>query len=246
VTGPERGEAEEAQRRFFEKLADRYDRRFLRSRWPRNQELKARVIAGSLGSALDDGPVVELGCGTAQVAAELLRAHPGTRYVGLDLSVSMLERARDRLAGYADRVELRAVHGTLPLEAGSVAGGYGVDVLHHIADPGRVLGELRAALQPGAPIVFLEANPRFPITALMGLFQREERGVLRITPSNLRNWLAGSGFEAVSVEYGRLYTPPGPRRAEPLLDRAARVAASVPLVRGLAIFYLARACAPAR
>ena len=46
----------------------------------------------------------------------------------------------------------------------------------------------------------------------MGLFQREERGVLRITPSNLRNWLAGSGFEAVSVEYGPLYTPP-PARA---------------------------------
>jgi SAM-dependent methyltransferase len=71
--------SEEAQRRFFEEYATHYDNRFLRGRWPRNQELKARVIADVLGEALAEGPVVEIGCGTGQIAAELVAVHPKLR-----------------------------------------------------------------------------------------------------------------------------------------------------------------------
>jgi ubiquinone/menaquinone biosynthesis C-methylase UbiE len=105
---------EQQQRQFFEKLAGRYDNRFFRSRWPRNQQLKACVIADVVGAAGLEGAVIELGCGTAQIARDLLDRYPRLRYVGLDLSSSMLEIAGRRLDGCDDRAVLRQVRGTLP------------------------------------------------------------------------------------------------------------------------------------
>jgi len=235
---------EEEQRRFFEDCAARYDRRFMRSTWPRNQQLKARVIAESLGESVEKGRFVELGCGTAQIAEELLRRHPSARYVGLDLSPGMVRLARRRLERFGNRAEVRPVRGQLPLEPLAFTGAFGVDVLHHVDDPTRVLTELRACLRPGAPIVFLEGNPRFPLTALIGLIQREERGLFKMTFANLRQWFQAAGLEEVSVEYGPLYTPPGPRTVISVLDAIDRGAAALPLIRSLAIFYTARGQAP--
>jgi ubiquinone/menaquinone biosynthesis C-methylase UbiE len=47
----------------------------------------------------------EVGCGTGRVAERLLRAHlpPDARYVGIDLSPTMVRIARDRLAPFGDR-----------------------------------------------------------------------------------------------------------------------------------------------
>ena len=236
---------EEEQRRFFEDYASRYDNRFLRSRWPRNQQLKARVVAANLGDALDGGLVVELGCGTCQVAAELLRMKPEAKYVGLDLSAAMLAAGRRRLEPFGDRVELRQVRGPLPLQPGEFTALFGIDTLHHVDDPVRVLRELRSSLRPGAPMVFLEGNPRFPVTTVIALLQREEQGLFKMTFSNLRAWPVQAGFENVSVEYGPLYTPPGPPRLVPVLDAVDRAFGAVPLLRSLAIFYTARAQAPA-
>jgi len=236
------------QRQFFDRLAQRYDARFLRARWPRNQEVKARHVTDVLGTAIESGPVVEVGCGTGQIAELLLSANPGLHYVGLDLSEPMLEIARSRLSPFADRAELRVVAGNdLPLEAEWYAAAFGVDVLHHVGDPPALLRSLRASLRPGARIVFLEGNPKFPITTFMALTQRAERGVLRIGFRNLREWLEGAGLEDVRVDYLPLYTPPGPAgwpRFEALLDHADRAAARIPVLRGLALFFTAQGCVP--
>jgi len=188
------------QRQFFDRLAQRYDARFLRARWPRNQEVKARHVTDVLGTAIESGPVVEVGCGTGQIAELLLSANPGLHYVGLDLSEPMLEIARSRLSPFADRAELRVVAGNdLPLEAESYAAAYGVDVLHHVVDPPALLRSLSTSLQPEAKVVFLEGNPKFPITTFMALTQREERGVLKIGFRNLREWLEGAGRVGVTA-----------------------------------------------
>jgi ubiquinone/menaquinone biosynthesis C-methylase UbiE len=47
-------------------------------------------------AAAQEGPVLELGCGTGRIALPVVRA--GTRLVGIDRSAPMLERARRRLA----------------------------------------------------------------------------------------------------------------------------------------------------
>lgn len=50
----------------------------------------------------------EIGCGTGRVAERLLRTHaaPEARYVGVDLSPTMIEIARDRLAPFGARAEV--------------------------------------------------------------------------------------------------------------------------------------------
>ncbi len=127
---------EDAQREFFERLARRYDSRFLRSRWPRNQQLKGRLVAEALGEELHEGPVVEVGCGTGQIAGELLATYPDLQYVGVDLSPGMLDVARRRLAHFGDRVTLRVSEGgELPVNDSLLAGAFGIDVLHHVDEP---------------------------------------------------------------------------------------------------------------
>jgi SAM-dependent methyltransferase len=202
-----------------------------------------RLVARELGPALE-GRVVELGCGTGQIAELLLDAHPAATYLGLDLSERMLAAACRRLERFAGRVELRRVSGPLPLDGVRCDGAFGVDVLHHVEEPVAALRELRAALAPGAPVVFLEGNPRFPLTALIGLLDREERGLFRMTFANLRRWLAAAGLERVDVRYAPLYTPPAPPAAARVLDAVDAALARVPVARSLALFYLAAARAP--
>jgi ubiquinone/menaquinone biosynthesis C-methylase UbiE len=237
--------AEEAQREFFERLAGRYDSRFCRSRWPRNQRLKARLVAEALADALHEGPVLEIGCGTGQVAGELLEENPNLRYVGVDLSPAMLEVARRRLVGFGDRVSLRVSEGgKLPTDEDLAAGAFGIDVLHHVDEPQELLQQLCATLSPGAPVIFLEANPIFPMTALLGVTQKEERGVFRMRTKVLTSWFELAGFDLVDVVLGPVYTPPGPQGLWGALDRIDRTFARTPLVRHFALYLTARARAP--
>jgi ubiquinone/menaquinone biosynthesis C-methylase UbiE len=232
--------SDDTQRRFFDRRAARYDSRFLRARWPRNQEVKARVIGDALGPALD-GVVLEIGCGTGQIAELVLASHATARYVGLDLSEGMLGVARERLARFGERVELRRVDDGLPLDDLRLDAAFGVDVLHHVADPPATLTRLHRALQPGAPVVFLEGNPRFPVTTVIGLVDREERGLFQMTFRTLRTWFADAGYSGVSVRYGPLYTPPGPPGLTRVLDAADATLARMPLLRSLALFYVVEA-----
>jgi hypothetical protein len=80
---------------------------------------------------------------------------------------------------------------------------------------------------------------------LIALMQKEERGLLKMGFRNLTAWLQSAGFDGISVEYGPLYTPPGPPRLVPMLDAVDRGLGRTPLLRGLAIFFVARARAPA-
>jgi SAM-dependent methyltransferase len=238
--------SEKVQRDFFERLAARYDSRFCRSRWPRNQRLKAAQVTMVLRAAVREGPIIEIGCGTGQIAAELLAANPGLRYIGADLSPGMLDIARRRLLAYEDRIELReAKRNDVPTSNGPYAGAFGIDVLHHVENPPQLLRNLLSTLRPGASVVFLEANPIFPITTVMGLVQKEERGVFKIRPKILGPWFRDAGFEQVDVSLGPVYTPPGPEMLSGVLDRIDHTLARMPLVRNLALYLTAQGRAPA-
>lgn len=232
------------QREAFDAVAQRYDGRWMRTRWPRNVATRCTVLESALGSALEEGPVVEVGCGSAQMAEMLLDRHPGLRWVGLDLSEEMVAIAQQRLLRFGLRAEVRLVPGALGLEDKVFAGGFGVDVLHHINEPVVTLGELCRALTPGAPAVFLEANPRFPVTTMLGLLQKHERNVLRISRTTLQKWFMAAGFRAVHTSYGPTYTPPAPSSVAPVLDRVDAGLARVPGFRTLALHVVASGSAP--
>lgn len=67
--------------------------------------------------------ICEFGCGTGKLAAVLLggHLHEACRYVGLDISDTMVDLACERLAPWKDRVEIIKTRGDmhLPLEANS-------------------------------------------------------------------------------------------------------------------------------
>lgn len=227
--------SDELQRRAFDSRARRYGRLLQRERWPRNQEWKAERIAAALRGVGADDLVVELGCGTGQIARLVLDRLP-CRYLGVDLSREMLALAARALEPERGRAELRqAAADALGLREGEAAGAFGVDVLHHVADRRAVVAELHRVLRPGARASFLEGNPRFPLNAALAL-RPEERGLLRSTRRSYLRDFAAAGFD-VEVEYAPLFTPPGPPFAVGAWDAVDRVLARAPFLRTLSIFH---------
>jgi SAM-dependent methyltransferase len=77
------------------------------SYWAENADLYDRSLAGyhpALLAAANAGPgdrILDVGCGSGQVAIDLVRAAPGARALGVDLSIAQLDVARRRGAGLA-------------------------------------------------------------------------------------------------------------------------------------------------
>jgi ubiquinone/menaquinone biosynthesis C-methylase UbiE len=105
-----------------------------------------------LGSA---SSLIELGCGTGRLAAQLLERElpPGCRYQGVDLSRTMVELARARLAPFGERARVTQSDASLVLPAQSEScdrflSTYVLDLLSR-DDIARALREAQRVLRPG-------------------------------------------------------------------------------------------------
>ena len=92
------------------------------------------MLVGDLSASLP-GRLLDLGCGDGRLTELVLGAYPGSKAVCLDLSETMLEEARHRLAGTASVTFVQHdLDDPLP-EAGPLAGPFGAIVssfaLHH-------------------------------------------------------------------------------------------------------------------
>ena len=102
-----------------------------------------------------DEVVLDAGCGTGRLTAELLDGLPRGRVVGIDLSQNMLNTAREHLARFGSRVGLAAcdlLH--LPFES-SFDGIVSTAAFHWVLDHDRLFANLRRVLVPGG---WLEAQ----------------------------------------------------------------------------------------
>lgn len=74
------------------------------------------IAHGDFGAAQS---IFEIGCGTGRVAERLLRDHcpDGARYRGVDVSTTMVDLARERLAAYADRATVTTTDGACVYES---------------------------------------------------------------------------------------------------------------------------------
>ncbi len=120
-----------------------------------------------LQSLVRSGPealrhVVDLGCGPGVATTTLAQAFPNAAILALDRAPALLTQVRaraDRL-GVGHRVttqptDLEAGVGALPAIDLAWAG----MVLHHLADPGRLLRELHGLLVPGGLMAITEFGP---------------------------------------------------------------------------------------
>jgi SAM-dependent methyltransferase len=119
--------------------------------------------------------VLDLGCGEG---ATLFHLGAPSGAVGVDLFEDKLEFARTRLPN------CKFVVGSaleLPFEAGSFDHVLVRDVIHHLDDPARCIGECARVLAPGGRLDVLEPCRNNPLIAVHALANRAERGELRST-----------------------------------------------------------------
>lgn len=179
-------------------------------------ELQARVPS-------EARRILDLGCASGALGAAL-RARQGCEVVGVERDPAYAEAA----ATVLDRVvvgDLEAVDlGSLGPFDCVIAG----DILEHLVDPFRVLGEAAALLEPGGTVVVSLPNVRFWETfwqlGVRGTWPRRSLGIfdrthLRwFTLRDAHGLLEDAGLEVVGVDRQYRFGPTGPVRRSRLLD----------------------------
>lgn len=198
---------------------------------------QARMLADALGPAGPDRPaatVLDVGCGDGSAAATAARVLNGHRIVGVDWSQDALRRAAPRLSQVV-RGELTG--GGLPFASGSADAVLFSEVVEHLVDPDSALDELHRVLRPGGHLMLSTPNlaawynrglllagvqPVFSEVSLRRIHGRpgsQVVGHLRLyTARALREFVAASGFEVVTVAGAPFHGVPRPLRP---LDRLA-------------------------
>jgi demethylmenaquinone methyltransferase/2-methoxy-6-polyprenyl-1,4-benzoquinol methylase len=146
-------------REMFAQIAPRYDvanrviSAGLDERWRR------RAIA--LLAAPKGARVIDLCCGTGDIAFALLRSDPSAHVAGVDFCEPMLEgaRARARASNAGDAVQfVQADVMALPFEDHSFDGATMGFSMRNVVDIDATLAEIRRVLRPGARFINLDMS----------------------------------------------------------------------------------------
>lgn len=176
-------------REFFSTSANRWDRL-------RSQLFGPRCTAPALAAWLDPNWVVgDLGCGTGEITTTI--APFVSRVVAIDAAPEMIEAARIRTGGCRN-VEFQVGElEALPIPDHTLDAAVISLVLHHVADPVKVLKEARRALKPNSPLAIVDMVPHDRES------YREEMGHLWLgfSRSDLVGLLAAAGFKPNRITY---------------------------------------------
>lgn len=136
---------------FFRSEAGKWDRL-------RDELFGDGFFLAALPALLDPAWTVgDLGCGTGRVSEAI--APFVARVVAVDGSDAMLRAARKRLRGFPTVEVRQGALESLPVEDGSLDAATLVLVLHHVAEPARVLAEATRALAPGGRLLVVDMLP---------------------------------------------------------------------------------------
>ncbi len=171
-------------------------------------------LAAMLALLPPDDVVVDLGCGTGQITAEL--AGYVRRVIGIDNSGPMLKAAQNRTAGLKN-VELHQGELTLlPLADGVVDAALLVLALTYVSEPAAALREMRRIVRPGGRAIIVDLLPHDQDGFRRRLGQQHAGFAL----DALGRLMAEAGFGAVNIAP----LPPEPSAKGPGLFLARAVA----------------------
>lgn len=160
-----------------------YNRFGIKQDWQRFYEgpaLRDLLKNGRFESA---GSVFELGCGTGAFARTLLTDYlpPGATYLGVDISSTMVALARERLARFKGRAEVRLTDGSLRFERPEESfdrfvSNYVLDLLPP-DDIGEALREAHRLVRPKGRlcVMSLTRGQTWPSRLLTGAWDRLHR-----------------------------------------------------------------------
>lgn len=116
------------------------------------------AVAGLRGARLGSHPrLLDVGCSTGHLLADLRAAFPGAELAGVDAEAAGLPRAHEAVP---DAPLMYASATDLPLADGVVDGLVALNLLEHLADDVAALAEFARVLRPGGrAIVVVPANP---------------------------------------------------------------------------------------
>ena len=130
--------------------------------------------------------VLDVGCGGGLMAEEVARF--GFAVTGIDPSARSILTARAHAAAAGLQVEYRVASGeALPFDDASFELVYCCDVIEHVADPGRLIGESARVLRPGGIYVFDTINRTLPSRLVMIKLFQDWRPT-RFMPRHLHDW----------------------------------------------------------
>jgi demethylmenaquinone methyltransferase/2-methoxy-6-polyprenyl-1,4-benzoquinol methylase len=184
--------------------------------------------------------ILDVCCGTGDLALAVLRRLPAARVVACDFSPPMLGRAARKFAraGLAGRTALLEADAlALPLPDASVDAvtcGFG---LRNLADPAAGLAEMARVLRPatGRAVIleFHRPRARGPLAGALGLYFR------RILP-RLGAWISGGGHGGYSYLAASIdaFGPPE-ATAGAMAGAGLRNESLEPLAGGIASVYVA-------
>jgi demethylmenaquinone methyltransferase / 2-methoxy-6-polyprenyl-1,4-benzoquinol methylase len=142
--------------KMFDAIADRYD--LMNRVMTFGQDRHWREFAVDRGGKIGHGWVLDLACGTGEIAAQFQRSNPEARVVGADFSRNMLARACADLSSGDIRFQAcDANH--LPYRDGAfqaVSFGY---LLRNVDDSLTVLREVYRVLSTGGRVICLDTTP---------------------------------------------------------------------------------------
>ena len=165
--------------------------------------------------------VLDAGCGTGKVTERLMQRLPHGRVIALDGSTAMVDRAKTRLAPYADRVEyvVADLSRALPLNE-RVDAILSTATFHWILDHDPLFENLAAVLRPGGQLVAQcggAGNIASIEAALRELGEDFEGRKHYATPEDTRRRLERAGFTEIETWLHDEPTDLEPEDLEPYL-----------------------------
>lgn len=160
------------------------------------QALRRRLIRRLLGpeAARSGAAIIDIGCGSGDLLAEMARHFPDAAFAGADLSDSGLQETARKVAG----VRLQQFDFTKPGDAPEGLEGWAShatcsEVLEHVDDPAAALVNIAACLKPGGRLVV--TVPGGPMSA----FDKHLGHRRHYTKAGLRALLVQAGFTVETV-----------------------------------------------
>lgn len=213
--------ADGPQRWFFDLWSRVYDLPLVQwtTYWPVHDAIMRELARHDCRRVLD------IGCGTGQLAVRIARELPGASVTGCDFSRGMLARAAAR-DGRVPWVQGDA--GCLPFRERAFDAVVSTEAFHWFPDQDRACAELHRALLPGGHVMLaLVSAPSHAVaSALHGGSRLLGEPFYWPTAAELRDRLERAGLRVLGQE--RIFRLPGGLLFPPVLTLARRPAAAAP------------------